>query len=206
MLIAVMPVAFEDVAASLGEDDNRAALGDRDRSDELLLAQMSEVAAAGIEWLASTVAEIVGVRDPERTDGGEGPRLRAAQEDVEVTPPDALAVRAARQVEIARENLARIPRVTFERVRRGAAPASLQPSVCLLPLRIGSAVVARVVGPTSEEGHARLHLATPVAGPVGDRDQRDPWSPPGDELGWVLSDGSFANKRLQLHHLEAIWV
>lgn len=69
-----------------------AALRDRNRPYEVLLAQMPEVAVARIERLTAAVAQVVRVRVAERADGCQRTRLRAAQEDVEVTPPHALAV------------------------------------------------------------------------------------------------------------------
>lgn len=54
--------------------------------------------------------------------------LGASQEDVEVTTPDALAFGAAREFEVAREHVARIARVAFERIGRGSSSAPIRAS------------------------------------------------------------------------------
>ena len=55
VLLALVPVAFEDVAATLGEDDERTAVADRNRSHELLFTQVPEFAAAWVVGLAAAV-------------------------------------------------------------------------------------------------------------------------------------------------------
>ncbi|HUE87466.1 MAG TPA: hypothetical protein VMO26_15430 [Vicinamibacterales bacterium] len=66
--------------------------------------------------MAPAVPEVVGVHDAERAGRRKRPRFRAAQENAVLAEPHALAVWAARQVEVAREHLTRVARVSFERV------------------------------------------------------------------------------------------
>ena len=122
----LMPVAFEDVAATLGEDDERTAVADRNGSHELLFTQVPEFAAARLEGVAAAVPEIVGVHDAERAGRRQRPRFRAAQEDAMLAEPHALAVWAARQIEITSEDLTRVAVVSLEWIGRGASTALVQ--------------------------------------------------------------------------------
>jgi hypothetical protein len=105
VLLALVPVALETVAATLGEDDERTAVADRNGSHELLFTQVPEFATAWVEGVAPAVPEVVGVHDAERAGRRQRPRFRAAQENAVLAEPHALAVWAARQVEVAREDL-----------------------------------------------------------------------------------------------------
>src|SRR4029450_12104193 len=91
VLLALVPVAFEDVAATLGEDDERSAVADRNRSHELLFTQVPELAAAWVVGLAPAVPDVVGVHDAERAGRRQRPRFRAAQENAVLAEPHALA-------------------------------------------------------------------------------------------------------------------
>jgi hypothetical protein len=126
VLLALVPVAFEDVAATLGEDDERTAVADRNGSHELLFTQVPVFAAAWIVGLTAAVPEVVGVHDAERAGCRQRPRFRAAQENAVLAEPYALAVWAARQIEITREHLTRVTRVAFEWIGRDASTALVQ--------------------------------------------------------------------------------
>src|SRR5262245_11597056 len=67
VLFTLVPVAFEDVAATFGEDDERTAVADRNGPHELLFTQVPEFAAAWVVGMAAAVPEVVGVHDAERT-------------------------------------------------------------------------------------------------------------------------------------------
>jgi hypothetical protein len=74
------------------------------------------------------VVEITTGDNPKRTDGRQGSRLRAAQRVLTVAVSHQLAFQAARQVQVAREHVARIgvarPLVTFT-----LRPASIVASI-----------------------------------------------------------------------------
>src|SRR6516165_7292259 len=123
VLLAVVPVPFEGVAATLGEDDERTAVADRDGSHELLLTKVPELAAAWVEGLAAAVPEVVGVHDAECAGCRQRPRFRAAQENAVLAEPHTLAVWAARQIEITSEHVTRVTRVPFEWIGRDASTA-----------------------------------------------------------------------------------
>ena len=126
MLLALVPVAFEDVAATLRKDDERTAVANRNGSHELVFTQVPEFAAAWIEGVASAVPEVVGVHDAERAGRRQRPRFRAAQEDAVLAEPHALAVWAARQIEITSEHVTRVTRIAFEWIGRDASTALVQ--------------------------------------------------------------------------------
>src|SRR5512145_2819649 len=67
VLLALVPVALQDVAATLGENDQRTAVPDRNASHKLLFTQVPEFPAAWIVGLAAAVPQVVGVHDAERT-------------------------------------------------------------------------------------------------------------------------------------------
>jgi hypothetical protein len=118
--------AFEDVAATLGQNNERTAVADRNGSHELLFTQVPELAAAWVEGVAPPVPEVVGVHDAECAGRRQCPRFRSAQENNVLAEPHAVAVRAARQVEIACEDLPWVVRVSFERVGRDASTPLVQ--------------------------------------------------------------------------------
>ncbi|MBS1816805.1 MAG: hypothetical protein JSU08_02650 [Acidobacteria bacterium] len=62
--------------------------------------------------------------------------------------PDALAVRAARQIEITSEHVTRVTRVAFERIGRNASTALAEFATIVIS-------VARVIIPTRIEIHGR---------------------------------------------------
>ena len=84
---------------------------------------MPQIAPVRVERTVLAVAEIAGGHDAEGADGGERANLRAAQPHVAVSRPDALAFRAARQLEVAREHIARIEPLAFARIGQPAAAA-----------------------------------------------------------------------------------
>src|SRR5690606_32684404 len=87
VLLALVPVAFEDVAATLGKDDEGTAVADGNGSHELLFTQVPELAAAWVVGLAAAVPQVVGVHDAERASCRQRPRFRAAQENAVLAKP-----------------------------------------------------------------------------------------------------------------------
>ncbi len=143
-------VALQDVPSALGEDDQGAVFPDGwNRLDQPLLSKVPQVAAVRLQRAVLTVAEIAGWHDAEGTDGGERANLRAAQPHVAVACPDALAFRAARQLEVAREHVANVEPFTFARIAQPAAAASAQ-------LAIAIVAITWVISPTRIEIHIRL--------------------------------------------------
>src|SRR5690606_15595592 len=126
VLLALVPVAFEDIAAALGEDDERTAVADRNRSHELLFTQVPEFATARVVSLTAAVPEVVGVHDAERAGRRQRSRFRATQKNAVLAEPHALAVRATRQIEITREHVTRVTCVAFEWIGRDASTALIQ--------------------------------------------------------------------------------
>jgi len=108
-----------------------------------------QITPVRIERPVLTVAKIAGGYDAEGADGGERADLRAAQPHVAVTCPDALAFRAARQLEVAREHVANVEPFTFARIAQPAAAASAQ-------LAIAIVAITWVISPTRIEIHIRL--------------------------------------------------
>ena len=76
--------------------------------------------------MAAAVPEVVGVHDAERAGRRQRSRFRAAQENAVLAKPYALAVWAARQIEITSEYLTRVARVSFEWIGRDASTALVQ--------------------------------------------------------------------------------
>jgi hypothetical protein len=74
----------------------------------MLLLEMPEVAAARVEGLALAVAKVFGVRHSEGANSRQRAHLGAPQEDALLAYPHALAVGAPRQVEVARDDVARV--------------------------------------------------------------------------------------------------
>ena len=148
LLLAPVAVAFEDVATSLREHHQSTAIANGDGPDQVLLLQMSEVAAAWVEWLALAVAQVFGVGDTERTDGRQRAHLGAPQQDALLADPHALPIGASGQVEVAREDVARIPGLAFERVGSAASAALVQLTAGFRPTRIVS-----FIRPTGIEVH-----------------------------------------------------
>ena len=117
-------VALEDVASALGQHDQRAVVADgRNGLDEPRVSEVPEIAPVRIERTVLAVAEIAGRHDAEGADRGQRANLRAAQPHVAVSRPDTLAFRAARQLEVAREHIARIERLALARIGQPAAAA-----------------------------------------------------------------------------------
>ena len=69
---------------------------------------MLEVVVTRVERIALPVARVAGGHDAEGADHRERARLGAAQRDVAFADPNPLALGAAGQVEIRREDIARI--------------------------------------------------------------------------------------------------
>ena len=126
LLLAPVAVAFEDVAATLGEHDQRAVVADGDGSTSSWSAGAGDRRGAGR-------ADGPGRRgDRRRARRGRRRRSRACatseprKQNVAARAPDTLAFRAARQIEVAREHVARITRVALARIGRPAATALVQ--------------------------------------------------------------------------------
>jgi hypothetical protein len=140
-------VTLQDVPSALGEDHQGTVLADgRDRLDQPLLFQVSQVTPVRVERAILAVAEIAGGHDAEGADCGERANLRAAQPDVAVTCPDTLALWAARQIEIAREDIPRFEPLTFARIAQPATTAAVE------------FAIARVISPTRIESHIHLRV------------------------------------------------
>ncbi len=110
---------------------------------------MPQIAPVRVERTVLAVAEIAGGHDAEGADGGERANLRAAQPHVAVSRPDALAFRAARQLEVAREHIARIERLALARIGQPSAAALAQLATVVV-------AVAWVITPTRIEVHRHL--------------------------------------------------
>jgi hypothetical protein len=118
---------------------------------------------------------------------------RAAQPDVAVACPDALAVGAARQIEVAREHIPRFEPLAAARVAQPATAASAEFAIAIV-------AIARVIIPTRIEIHRHLRLEMLVSA-RGENHR--------EMLHAAVSSQfrrRFANKRLQSHHLGAVWV
>ena len=145
-------VALEDVPAALGEHDQRAVVADgRDGLDEPRVSEVPQIAPVRVERTVLAVAEIAGGHDAEGADGGERANLRAAQPHVAVSRPDTLAFRAARQLEVAREHIARIEWLALARIGQPSAAALAQLATVVV-------AVAWVITPTRIEVHRHLRL------------------------------------------------
>jgi hypothetical protein len=104
-------VTFKKAAAFLRERDGMVArTGHPNGFDQPLLAKMSKIARAWIGRTIVMISEITTGDHSKRTDGGERPRLRAAQGVLAIAVADDLSLRSTRQFQIAREWLARIDR------------------------------------------------------------------------------------------------
>ena len=108
-----------------------------------------EIAPVRVERTVLAVAEIAGGHDAEGADGGERANLRAAQPHVAVSRPDTLAFRAARQLEVAREHIARIEWLALARIGQPSAAALAQLATVVV-------AVAWVITPTRIEVHRHL--------------------------------------------------
>ena len=84
------------------------------------------IAPVRVERTVLAVAEIAGRHDAEGADRGQRANLRAAQPHVAVSRPDTLAFRAARQLEVAREHVARIEWLALARIGQPSAAALAQ--------------------------------------------------------------------------------
>src|SRR6185436_5242000 len=85
--------------------------------------------------------------------GGERANLRAAQPHVAVSRPDTLTFLAARQLEVAREHIARVQRLALARIGQPSAAALAQLATVIV-------AVAWVITPTRIEVHSYLRLET----------------------------------------------
>jgi hypothetical protein len=111
-------------------------------------------ARAGRAVVGPAVAEIAGAHDAEGTDGRQRADLGAAQPDVAVSCPDALAFNAARQLEVACEHVAGIERLAW--IGQPSAAALTQLATTIV-------AVARVIRPTRIEFiHTDLLRACPA--------------------------------------------
>ncbi|OFW08217.1 MAG: hypothetical protein A3H96_23680 [Acidobacteria bacterium RIFCSPLOWO2_02_FULL_67_36] len=126
-------VRFEQVPATLGQHDRMFAMsGDARCLDQPLFAEVSEVALTRIQRPIRVVAQVASRYNPKGADRGECPALGAAQRVFAIAGiVDDLAVATAGQIEIAREDIARV----------GAAVAGI--AIAVRPARV---VPVAVVG------------------------------------------------------------
>ena len=113
------------------------------------VSKVPQIAPVRLQRTVLTVAEIAGGHDAEGADGGERANLRAAQPHVAVACPDALAFRAARQLEVARKHVANVEPFTFARIAQPAAAALAQLATLIV-------AITWVISPTRIEVHIRL--------------------------------------------------
>jgi len=115
------------------------------------IPQVSQIAPMWVERAVLAVAEITSRHDAEGAYGGERANLRAAQPHVAVSRPDTLAFRAARQLEVAREHIARVEWLALARIGQPTAAALAQLATLVV-------AVACVITPTRIEVHSYLRL------------------------------------------------
>ena len=126
-------VSLEDVLAAFREHDQCAAIADgRNGLDESRVSEVPQIAPVRVERAVLAVTEIAGGHDAEGADSGERANLRAAQPHVAVSRPDTLAFRAARELEVAREHIARVERLPLARIGQPSAVALAQLATILL--------------------------------------------------------------------------
>ena len=164
-----------------------------------------------VERAVLAVAEVARRHDAEGADGGERANLRAAQSHVAVACPDALAFRAARHVKVAREHVPSVEAFTFAWIRQPAAAALVEFAAIVV-------AVARVISPTRIEVHRYLPPSAFAAAASADKSLPPSFGAATRLLrltvgvSWAGATVGgpfrrrFANKRLQLHHLDAVWV
>ena len=184
-------MVLEDVAATLREHDQRAVVADgRDGLDEPRVSEVPQIAPVRVERTVLAVAEIAGRHDAEGADGGERANLRAAQPHVAVSRPDTLAFRASRQLEVAREHIARVERLALARIGQPSAAALAQLATLLRQGFGAQAVVvavAWVIVPARIKVHRAL-LSTYAGYKV---------SPPGlQNSGGFWRIGAYARERI----------
>jgi hypothetical protein len=151
-------IALQNVPSALGQDDQGAVLADGwNRLDQPLISEVSQVASVRVERAVLAIAEIAGRDDAEGADGGERANLRPAQPDVAVSCPHTLALGAARQVEVAREDISRFEPLAFARIAKPATTAAVESAIAII-------VIARVISPTRIEVHIHLRVVRGRAG------------------------------------------
>ena len=108
ILIAIA-VPLEKAAPVLRQRHCRLAVtGHTNGLDEPLLAQVSEIAGPRVGWPVVAVAEITTGDHSEGADGGQGARLRTAKRVLAIAVTHQLAIGAARQVQLTREDFTRV--------------------------------------------------------------------------------------------------
>jgi hypothetical protein len=108
ILIAI-PMALEKAASVLRQRHcGLAVTGHPDGLDEPLFAQVPEIAGARVCRTVVAVAEVTTGDNSKRADGGQGARLRAAKRVLAIAVAHEFAIRAAREVQLTREDVARI--------------------------------------------------------------------------------------------------
>ena len=133
------------VAASMGLQQVPAAVGQHDRDvapavqpngvDQSLLAEVTEVAAAGIGFAPGVIAQVTRGHDPKRANGGQRAGLRAAQRvRAFARVVHHLSLASAWQVEVAHEDVAR---VTIARIVASRIAIPLGPSLVIAIARVG---------------------------------------------------------------------
>jgi hypothetical protein len=109
----VTAVRFENVPALLGEHDGHVPMAIQAlRSDKPFLPQVSQITRSRIGGAAVVIAEVARRHDPKRADGRERAAFRSPQRVLAVAGiVNDLAVRSARQIEVAHKHVARIEAV-----------------------------------------------------------------------------------------------
>ena len=120
-LVLARPMAFEKLSTAVGERHDRHALlaiqgchdADQPRSTEPV-----EVSVPQVRRPAAFVVEIAHRHDAKGANRGERPHLGSTELVIVAMHVDALALRPARQVQAAREDITRIHRLRVPRVGR----------------------------------------------------------------------------------------
>jgi hypothetical protein len=111
---------------------------------------MAEFTIANVAGAVVTIAEVSGRHDPKSADGRQRPTLRSPQPIFAMARiVDDFAVTAARQVQAAREHLARVggtvPRIAITAGPSGIVPIAMIGGVaCVVPIVVASTFVMRL--------------------------------------------------------------
>ena len=105
--MVALTVAFQDATTFLRQEDSMfASARDANRIDEARLAKMPQVAGARIELAVAPVPKVATGDHSKRSDGRQRAGFRTAQGVVAIAHD--LALEPARQVDVAREHVARM--------------------------------------------------------------------------------------------------
>jgi hypothetical protein len=114
---AILPMRFQQIPAALGQDDDAMTVaGDRNRTNEPLLAEMSKVALAWVAGPAVVILQVARWNDAEHADETQRAGFRTAKGVLAVSVADELAFESARQVELVYEDVARIDVSRVDRI------------------------------------------------------------------------------------------